>query len=299
LRSGWTNRLLKSPQPEGKTENVKGKARASRRHHFSFFVLAFSVVACVVLVAAQRAGRTPRPAPANLPETNPQTSELDLTIGRKLYEGRCGHCHGQTGEGGRGAVLNTGRLRHGGTDRDLFLIVRNGIPNTEMPGTFSLPDKEVWRMVAHVRQLGRQGASDEPVPGDPAAGARVYQQNACAACHSIDGQGGFLGPDLSDIGVRRAVRHLRQSVVEPNADIPLDYRSVLVITRAGATVSGIHLNEDEYSVHLRDTDGNLRAFLKSELTEIQLPRESLMPAYGAVSPADLENLLAFLAKLSR
>lgn len=212
-----------------------------------------------------------------------------------MYEGRCGHCHGQSGEGGRGAVLNTGRFRHGGSDRELFLIIRSGIPDTEMPGS-NVPDREIWRMVGHVQQLGRQGAS-EPVLGDATAGALVYQKNACASCHSIDGRRSFLGSDLTDVGERRAVRHLRQSIVDPSADIPLDYRSVSVATVKGESVSGIHLNEDEYSVHLRDLSGDLRSFMKSELAEIKLPRQSLMPAYTALSGTDLENLVAYLSSL--
>ena len=83
---------------------------------------------CWALV--QNPARAPRPAPANIPEVNPYTSPADLTIGGRLFKGRCGHCHGLEGEGGRGAVLNTGRFRYGGSDRELFMTIRNGIPNT-------------------------------------------------------------------------------------------------------------------------------------------------------------------------
>ena len=221
-----------------------------------------------------------------------------MEAGRKLYVGRCGHCHGKNGEGGRGVTLNTGQFRHGGSDREIFLVVRNGIPNTEMPGTFSSPDAEVWRMVAYVKQLGRQGAS-EPATGAPAAGALVYQKNGCASCHSIEGKGGALGPDLSDIGAKRAARHLRESIIEPGADIPLDYRTVEVIGNTGKTSSGIHLNEDEYSIHMLDTKGELRSFMKSELKEVKLPRESLMPDYASLSKDDLENLVAYLSSLGQ
>ena len=260
------------------------------------WLIACCWIACVLSAPAQTPGRQPRPAPANLPETNPYTSPADLAMGRALYNGRCGHCHGQNGEGGRGAVLNTGRFRHGGSDRELFLTIRHGIPDTEMPGTFNLPEMEIWRMVAHVQQLGRQGASD-PSPGDAKAGAEVYARSGCAQCHTINGQGGFVGPDLSDIGARRAVRHLRQSIVDPSADVTLDYRSVSVTDAKGKTTSGIHLNEDEYSVHLRDLTGNLRTFMKSELAEVTLPRQSMMPAYPSLSPADLENMVAYLGSL--
>src|SRR5712671_5874421 len=103
---------------------------------------------------SQRPGRQPRPAPLNLPETNPYNSAADVDAGRKLYAGRCGHCHGQSGEGGRGATL-TVQLRHGGSDRELYMVIRDGIPNTEMPGVFSPPEIDVWRMVAYVKLLGR------------------------------------------------------------------------------------------------------------------------------------------------
>src|SRR5262249_5643411 len=87
----------------------------------------------------------------------------------------------------------------------------------------------------------------------------------------------------------------RESILDPDRDISPDYRTVTVTTAAGKSVSGIHLNEDEYSVHLRDTSGALRSFLKSELKDVKLPRQSLMPAYNSLAKLDLENLIAYPA----
>lgn len=256
--------------------------------------LLFSLAFSAALLPAQR-----RAAPTttqNIPQVNPYSSPADVEAGRKLYSGRCGHCHGQSGEGGRGATINSGQFRHGNSDRELYLVIRNGVPNTEMPGTFSLPEIEVWRMVAYVKQLGREGAS-EPIAGDSDAGKLVYRKLGCPQCHTIGGQGGFAGPDLTAIGAMRATRFLRESIVEPNRDIPLDYRTVTITTTQGKTISGIHLNEDEYSLHLRTIGGSLHSFLKTELKEIQLPRTSLMPAYNTLPRADLENLIAYLRTL--
>jgi len=252
---------------------------------------------CLVVSSILPAQR--RAAPTNaqsIPAVNPYSSAADVEAGRKLYSGRCGHCHGQSGEGGRGATINTGQFRHGGSDRELYMVIRNGVPNTEMPGTFSLPEIEVWRMVAYVKQLSRQGSS-EPVTGDVKAGEAVYQKLGCAQCHTVRGSGGFAGPDLTDVGAKRAVRHLRESVTDPNRDIPLDYRTVVAVTTQGRSITGIHLNEDEYSVHLRAMDGSLHSFLKSELKDIQLPRTSLMPAYATLPKLELENLVAYLSAL--
>lgn len=255
---------------------------------------AIAWVLCLFAASAQAPARQGRPVPANLPESNPYASPADVTMGRALFSGRCGHCHGQNGDGGRGPALNAGRFRRGGSDRELFVTIRNGVPDTEMPGS-NLPEAEIWRIVGYMQQLARQGV-EEPVTGDVSAGAAAYARHACAQCHTIAGQGGFLGPDLTDIGNRRAPRHLRQSIVDPSADIPLDYRPVVVTPRGGPVTSGIHLNEDEYSIHLREPDGNLRSFMKRDVTGISLPRQSLMPAYP-LAAAELENLVAYLASL--
>ena len=224
-------------------------------------------------------------------------AESGWELARRSYEGRCAHCHGVAGEGGRGSVLRTGRFRHGESDRDLFRIIRNGIPGTEMPGLFDAPAEEIRRLVAYVRELGRRGAPDEPAAGNPVLGGFVYEQQGCAACHSIAGRGGFFGPDLTRIGARRAASYLRESIVEPSADVPLDYRTATVTTRSGKTVSGILLNDEEYSIHLYDMDGELRSFLKRELASVELPDRSTMPRYEALSKTELENLVAYLSSL--
>ena len=229
-------------------------------------------------------------------QENPYSTPADIEAGRKLYIGRCGHCHGQEGEGGRGAVLNSGKFRRGSTDAEIFAVIRRGIPNPEMPGAPRLPEPDVWRMAAFVKQLGSQGVSD-PITGNPAAGVALYKKHACAQCHTIGGQGGHLGPDLTAVGASRAARHLRESLINPAADLPIEFRTVVVTTADGHSIRGIHLNEDEYSIHLRDTNGDLRSFLKAQTKDVRVPRESLMPAYNSLSKSDLEDLVAYLASL--
>jgi putative heme-binding domain-containing protein len=260
----------------------------------------FPIACCLVLSAipagAQRLRGEEARNPADLPERNPLSSDSDVVLGRQLFLGRCGLCHGRDGEGGRGAALNTGQYRHGESDREMFLTIRNGIPNTEMPGTF-LTDPEVWRLVAYVKRLGLTRASEERVPGDPQAGRAVYESRGCPACHAIDGQGGDTGPDLSSVGARSSLRYLKESIVTPSTDVPLSYRTVTVTTLAGGKIRGIHLNEDDYSIQLRAMDGNPRSFLKSDLREVRYEKESLMPPYASLSAAELDNLVAYLNSL--
>jgi cytochrome c oxidase cbb3-type subunit 3 len=229
-------------------------------------------------------------------QTNQFTSASDIALGKATFEGRCAGCHGQSGEGGRGPAINTGTFRHGGADREIFHTIRNGIPNSEMPPLFNQTDPEVWRIVAYVRTLASRGARIDSGTADPAAGAAVYAARGCASCHLIAGKGSDLGPDLSRAGVR-APRFLRDSIVTPSADLPLQYLAVTVVTNAGVKIRGIFLNEDDYSIQLRDTAGNPRSFLKNTLKEFQHDRESLMPAYASLAARDLDNLVAYLGSL--
>ena len=232
-------------------------------------------------------------------QKNPFDTPADAELGRMTFvtSGGCAYCHANDGTGGRGANLTNGEYRFGGSDAQLFETIRNGISGSDMPPTRG-PDQEIWRLVAFVKRLGSQGLN-EKAPGDAAAGKAVYDtKGGCARCHSINQLGGNIGPDLTQVGRRRSLIFLEESIVKPDADLPLNYRGVQVVTASGETVTGIRLNEDDFSIQLREMSGNLRAFLKDSLKEIRRDNPSLMPAYGtALSKKEIEDLVAYLSSL--
>ncbi len=133
------------------------------------------------------------------PTARPKVTALEVARGRTLFEAQCAYCHGAEGDGGRGANLARAALRRAPTDEALFRVVNRGIPGTGMPGN-AMSARETWQVVAFVRSLGR--VKREPLPGDAARGAQVYEAVGCAACHTIRGRGGPVGPDLTDVGAR-------------------------------------------------------------------------------------------------
>ena len=56
--------------------------------------------------------------------------------------------------------------------------------------------------------------------GNAQRGLELYAKLNCASCHIVKGQGGILGPPLTDIGVLRGPQYLRQAIVEPAAVLP-------------------------------------------------------------------------------
>ena len=229
------------------------------------------------------------------------TNRFDTADGRQqganLFQTHCTYCHGARGEGGRGADLTSGNYRHGGSDRELYASIRNGIPGTEMPAVRASGD-DVWKMTAFVKTLGLGGVR-EAAPGDARAGQVVYSgKGGCSGCHSIGGEGGSLGPDLTSVGRSRGLGYLLESLVNPAADVAVPYRAVQLTTKSGQSIGGIRLNEDDVSIQLRDSNDTLRSFYKADLTGIRRDQPSLMPAYEkSLNKKELEDLVAYLSSL--
>ena len=196
--------------------------------------------------------------------TNPYASPQDLMSGMRLFRAACAACHGLEGAGGsNGPSLTTGTFKRGGTDEALHRTITNGIPGTPM-SAFPLGEREVWQLVAHIKDLNlRKGAVK--ASGDSTRGAQIFSDRGCAGCHTAGGAGGFVGPDLSQIGSRRSLAQLEKSVVNPNADVAPDYWSLRARTKTGQTVTGRRLNEDMDSFQIREASSRLRSLWKAEL----------------------------------
>jgi cytochrome c oxidase cbb3-type subunit III len=220
-----------------------------------------------------------------------------IADGQKTFSSSCGACHGATGEGGRGPNLRDGKVVRKLTDRDLFASIRKGVPGTDMPGS-TLPDPQIWQLVAYVRALGAP-ASEMRLPGDAQAGADVfYHKGGCVRCHAIAGQGGKLGPDLTNIGAQRSAGHLREAILLPSERLAAGYQPAKAVLADGRTLRGVVRNYTNYSVQFQDTEGQLHLLDTADLKDLRLERESPMPAdYSKrLTPADVNNLLAFLAR---
>lgn len=224
-------------------------------------------------------------------------SSADLERGRKLYEGHCSLCHGQTGTGGKGPSLAQPTLPRAPDLERLAEVIREGIPGTEMPGAWQLTSNEAMLLAQYVQSLGR--TEIVKLPGDPSRGRTIYETKGnCASCHIVHGIGRSFGPELTDIGARRSADYLREAVLKPGASVPDRFLVVRVTTADGKTVRGIRMNEDTFTIQLRDASGRLYSFRKSALVKIEKQfHQSLMPAFNSFSPAELDDLIAYLASL--
>jgi len=222
---------------------------------------------------------------------------LYAQAGQRLFLEHCAPCHGAGGHDGFAANLAVPRLPHAPDDKALANLVKNGFPGTDMTPAFGITDNEVRQIVTYVRSLGRAPA--QKVPGNARRGEQLYAgKGNCASCHMLRGSGGRQGPDLSEIGARRGVSHLRQSLTDPEAALPHDFLLVHITTAQGRNLTGIRLNEDSFSIQLRDLDGGLHSFSKTSLSAVRKDfGKTTMPSYKSFSAAELDDIVSFLVTL--
>jgi cytochrome c oxidase cbb3-type subunit 3 len=231
-------------------------------------------------------------------------STADVEKGRQLFLGMCSRCHG-TGDGGEGPSLT--RLTRAHNDEELRAIIRDGIPDRGMPRIRRFTDAELRQMVGFVHSLG--SVAGGTATGDREKGRDLYRRLGCQSCHIVAGEGGDFGPELTTIGARRAPDYLRQSVFDPGAALPRgapipgrgfsEFLPVRLVTQDGREVNGVRVNEDSFTIQMKDVSGKLYSFRKTDLKQLdKLFGKSMMPEYKArVTAAELEDLVAYLGSL--
>ena len=167
-----------------------------------------------------------------------------------------------------------------------------------MPGFWNINDREVIQLAGYVRSLGQ--IAPVSLPGDAARGRALFEnKGACLGCHIVHGTGSSLGPELTGVGARRSGTYLHDVLTKPAAALPEGFLMVRVTPKDGKSVRGMRVNEDTFTIQLRDAANHFHSFRKSDLTSLE--RESsqtFMPDYQSkLTAAELDDLVAYLASL--
>jgi putative heme-binding domain-containing protein len=154
------------------------------------------------------------------------------------------------------------------------------------------------------KRLGDAIQADEilKITGDAKRGERIFRQSTaarCKSCHSVNGEGATLGPDLSAIGKKYDRAALLETILQPSKAISHEYVPHLVETSAGLTYLGLLVEKNAERVVLKDTQSKLIRIPASDLESIQEHRISLMPelVLKDITAQDAADLLAYMTTL--
>jgi ubiquinol-cytochrome c reductase cytochrome b subunit len=134
---------------------------------------------------------------------------------------RCANCHYT---GGPAAQLAITRV----TKDDEWLLTHMADPVAIAPGVRTeadpAPAPQVTRMqaqsvVAYLRKVRGGSRVPERVTAEDRLAAATFAA-MCVSCHTIAGEGGTTGPDLSEVGRRRSATTIRQVIADPRGEYP-------------------------------------------------------------------------------
>jgi len=139
-------------------------------------------------------------------------------------------------------------------------------------------------------------------PGDPARGFAVFRRESgpmCLRCHKVYGEGGDVGPDLSDLARKRTREEILEQVLAPSARIAAGFRATSFELDDGTLVTGRVRSETKERIEVWDAEGRVREIAPADVKERRESDVSAMPAGLArtLTKEEFADLVAWLMTL--
>jgi len=118
------------------------------------------------------------------------------------------------------------------------------------------------------------------LPGDVARGEAFFFKTTgaqCQNCHTINGKGKELGPDLSKIGKKLDRVKILESIVEPSRTIDEKFATYLIETVEGRVHTGLLLSKTDEQVVLKDSQSRVIKVRTNDVEFMAKQKKSLMP----------------------
>jgi putative heme-binding domain-containing protein len=154
-----------------------------------------------------------------------------------------------------------------------------------------------WARPATAAPAAAERRIPEIAGGDWERGQAVFAsaQAACAVCHQVRGEGGIVGPDLTNL-VHRDYASVLQDIVEPSAAINPDRLAYEIALKDGTTAAGIILEDTATALVIADVAGTQRTIPRGAITGMKASTLSLMPPglWQNLTTQQQKDLMTFL-----
>jgi len=155
------------------------------------------------------------------------------------------------------------------------------------------------------QRLGDAFGAEEilALEGDARRGQRIFAHSSaaqCKNCHAVEGEGGAVGPDLSQIGKKYERKTLLETILDPSKAIAPEYVPYVVETTGGRVFAGFVVENNDRQLVLKDAEGKLIRIPADEVDVLERREKSLMPelVLRDVTAQDAADLLAYMTGLT-
>jgi putative heme-binding domain-containing protein len=130
-------------------------------------------------------------------------------------------------------------------------------------------------------------------------GKAMYSAITCGRCHSIQGEGGNIGPELTTLGSRFSKKDILEAIILPNKIISDQFAATQFVLKNGQTIVGSLISQDKDAYFVSQNPfapTNLLKILKKEVVSSKYSSVSIMlpGLINGLNEEELKDLMAYL-----
>ena len=146
-------------------------------------------------------------------------------------------------------------------------------------------------------------AKEAMAVGDAKRGSLIFRSatTGCSSCHTVNGEGGQVGPDLSAAGTTIPVERLIEEVLWPDRIIKEGFTLVRILTKDGDVIQGYpRMSRGEDLVLMDSGTKQMRRISKRQIAK-SVKGGTAMPngVTAGLTRAELRDLIRFLSDLGK
>ena len=131
------------------------------------------------------------------------------------------------------------------------------------------------------------------------SGRAMFSAALCKSCHTMQGEGGVAGPDLTQLGTRFSYNDMLEAIIHPNKTISDQYGATVFYLKEGGSVVGRMISQDNEKYVISQnpfSPQTTREVLKKDVARTKLSEVSpMLPGLiNRLNPEELRDLLAYL-----
>jgi putative heme-binding domain-containing protein len=130
-------------------------------------------------------------------------------------------------------------------------------------------------------------------------GKMMFDATRCSSCHMMRGEGGSIGPDLTQLGTRFTVKDMLESIIEPNKVVSDQYAATVFTMKDGSSVHGRLINQDDNKYYVSQNPfapDVIREIPRNDVLDTKYSYISVMypGLINRLNEEELKDLMAYL-----
>jgi putative heme-binding domain-containing protein len=130
-------------------------------------------------------------------------------------------------------------------------------------------------------------------------GKAMFIATSCSRCHAVKGEGGNIGPDLTQIGTRFSTKDMLEAIIEPNKAISDQYAATQFQLKNGQSLVGKITNQDNDFYYISQNpyapDFLVKVEKKNVVSKDYSTVSSMLPGLiNSLNKEELKDLIAYL-----